>query len=91
VGRNRRAGAPRGVTSSETSSSAIDQPLGDMPLARSVGLEEKRSLGQRVLDGMVPGVRRGRAQAASKRGRTQAASNTASFENDIWLSTAMIP
>jgi hypothetical protein len=70
------------VTSSETSSSAIDQPLGEMPLAGSVRLEEKRSLGQRVLDGL-PGIRR--------RGRSQAASNTALFENDMWSRTAMIP
>jgi hypothetical protein len=77
-----RGGCPRGVTSSETSSSAIDQPLGEMPLARSVRFEEKRSPGQRVLD-CLSGVRR--------RGRSQAASNTASFENDLWSRNAIFP
>jgi hypothetical protein len=70
------------VTSSERRLSAIDRPLGEMPLARSIRLEERRSLGQRVLNGLS-GVRVG--------GRSQAASGTVSFENDIESNTAMIP
>jgi len=46
-----------------------------------MGLEEKRLRGQRVLDSLA-GVRvGGRAQAA--------ASNTLSFENDVWSITEM--
>jgi hypothetical protein len=33
--------------------SAIDQPFGETPSSKSVRLEEKRSRGQRVLDGPV--------------------------------------
>jgi len=50
-----------------------------MPLARSTGLKEKRSLGQRVLDGLS-GVR--------VAGRSQTASNTPSFENEAGSNTA---
>jgi hypothetical protein len=53
-----------------------------MPFAKSIGLEEKRPRGQRVLDGLS-GVRVG--------GRSPAASNTASFENGVWLNMTLIP
>jgi len=67
-------GAPRGVTSSELGLSAIDRPRGETPLARSIGLKEKRSLGQRVLT-----VRQGIASEAARRRRPV----RASFENEI--------
>jgi hypothetical protein len=53
-----------------------------MPQAKVKGLEEKRSRGQRVLDGRS-GVREG--------GRAPAASNTASFEKGICSNTATFP
>ena len=75
--RNRRANLPRGVTSSEASSPAIGQPFGEQAVGQITGWKEKRSRGQRVLNG-VSGVRAGGCvQAASK------SSNKASFENGI--------
>jgi hypothetical protein len=65
-----------------SSSPATDRPSGEMPFAKSIGLEEKRPRGQRVLDGLS-GVRAG--------GRSKAASNTASFENGVWSNMTLIP
>jgi hypothetical protein len=70
-----------GVTSGETGLPDIDQPFGGKPSGGHC-LKEKRSRGQRVLDGPC-GVRVG--------GRSQAASNTPSFEIGIRSDTAMIP
>jgi hypothetical protein len=67
------AGFPRGVTSSEASSPAIDQPPGKNAAAKQIDdvVEKKRPLGQRVLDGLS-GVRVG--------GRLQAAPDAALLE-----------
>jgi hypothetical protein len=81
AGEKHREGFSGDVTSSEASFPAIEQPFGKMPLGKSMGLEEKLLRGQRVLDGLA-GVRvGGRAQAA--------ASNSVSFENEVWSITAM--
>jgi hypothetical protein len=64
--------------------SAIDRPFGEAPSGKSVRLEEKRSRGQPVLDGLAETRMRGRTLAISK------ASNAASFENGIRSNNAMI-
>jgi hypothetical protein len=84
---------------------AIDRPFGEMPRARSIGLEEKkRPRGQRVLDGLSGARARGRAQAASGATKSKATksralkfrtsnktSNRDLFEMSSRSTAAMIP
>jgi len=73
-----------GATSSEAWFPAIARPFGEAPLGHR-WLEEKRSRGQRILDGLS-GVRAGgRVQGAAK------APNTSSVKTGFWSITAMIP
>jgi hypothetical protein len=77
IGGDRRAGIPRGVTSSGASPSAIDQPSGETPRGKSWAGREGRPRGQRVLDGLSGAHAGGRVLAARE------AFNALSFENEI--------
>jgi len=68
-----------GATSSETSSSAIDQPFGETPQRGSSDGREAFSRGQRILNGLSGARAGGRVQAISKSKEL----NMASFEKGI--------
>jgi len=61
--------------------SAVDRPFGETPSGKSVRLKEKRSRGQRLLDGLA-GIRMG--------GRPLATSKAASFEKAVRSNIAMM-
>jgi hypothetical protein len=82
--RNRRAGSPRGATSSEASLSAIDRPFGETPSGKSFRLKGKLSRGQRLLDGLAGTRVRGRTLSTSK------ASNAVAFEKGVRSNIAMM-
>jgi hypothetical protein len=80
--RNRSAGySARRDLKARLRLSAIDRPFGETPSGKSVRLKEKRSRGQRLLDGLA-GTR--------VQGRTLATSKAVSFEKGVRSSIAMM-